>query len=131
MSLNGGVDTIRPIIFIVDSDETLLKKLTVLFSVLAVDVKCFTDAESFLKLPATEQRCCLLVEVSLPKISGIELVEKLSSQGRNIPTIIWATYSDIPMAVRAMKAHAVDFVEKPIVEPLLLKQVEKLITNQP
>jgi two-component system response regulator FixJ len=116
-------------IFIIDSDKELLVKLSLLFSHLPVKVCCYNDAESFLSLPSIPPNSCLLLEVELPGKNGLDLMEDLLSEGCMIPMIAWSASSDIPTAVRAMKANAIDFIEKPIIESLLLKQVEKAMKN--
>lgn len=118
-----------PHIYIIDSDKELLAKLSRLFSQLSVTVCCYSDAESFLSLLSIPNNSCLLLEVDLPGKNGLDLMEHLLSQGCMIPIIAWSARSDIPMAVRAMKANAIDFIEKPIIESMLLKQVENAMKS--
>jgi FixJ family two-component response regulator len=118
---------IRPLIYIIDHDEHALASLASLLAPLNASIKSFTSAESFLKEFINTNKACLLLEAHLPGLGGIELMEYLMSQGHNIPTIVMANVSDIPTAVRAMQAKAIDFVEKPYIEHLVLKQVKKIL----
>lgn len=118
---------IKPIIYLIDDDEGLLHGLSHLLSGLDAQIKCFTSAETFLEETIHTNAACLLLEAHLPDLCGVELMESLLRQGHNIPTIVMAKMSDIPTAVRAMQAKAVDFIEKPYDEHILLKQVEKIL----
>lgn len=90
-------------------------------------IQCFTSAESFLLHAFHDKASCLILEAHLPELSGVELMEQLTQMGHDIPTIVLSSMSDIPTAVRAMRAKAIDFIEKPYVEHRVLKQVEKIL----
>ena len=121
----------RAVVYVIDSDEEVCNALRSLFAGLNADVECFNSAESFLKLPLNRARAgCVLLEVNLPGMSGVELLERFQKTGFNLPTIVLATYSDVPTAVRAMQAKAVDFIEKPFVDGVLLRRVKEALESQ-
>jgi FixJ family two-component response regulator len=128
--LNSNNFPIRqPIIYLVDHDENSLASLATLFAPLDAKIKCFTSAESFLSHGHSKDKACLLIEAHLQEVSqsGIVLLESMVRQGQQIPTIVLANLSDIPTAVRAMQASAIDFIEKPYVEHILLMKVNTLL----
>jgi FixJ family two-component response regulator len=117
-------------ILVADSDKDVCDSLKNLLSGLQnVSVECFCDAKSLLACHFDNSVACLVAEVDLPDISGVEVLEQLNSRGLAIPTIILAACSDVPTAVRAMQAKAVDFIEKPFVESLLLKRIKQILQS--
>lgn len=115
-------------VLIADSDTEVCNSLEVLLSNIEdVSIQCFTDAKSLLEYDFNNDVACLVAEVDLPDINGVEVLEQLNSRGINIPTIILAACSDVPTAVRAMQAKAVDFIEKPFVEGLMLKRIKQIL----
>lgn len=121
----------RLFICVVDSDAEVCNALRLLLSGLHADVLCYNSAEKFLEALVDKNRIgCLVVEVNLPGMTGIELLEQLHKTGYDIPAIVLATYSDVPTAVRAMQARAVDFIEKPFVDSLLFRRVKRALQNR-
>ena len=121
----------RAAVYIIDNDSEVCNALLTLFAGLNADIHCCESAEAFLKMPIGQHRAgCLLIEVNLPGMSGIELLERLHKTGFNLPTIVLATFSDVPTAVRAMQAKAVDFIEKPFVDGVLLRRVKQALEAQ-
>jgi FixJ family two-component response regulator len=120
-------NTIKPMIYLIDNDDHALDSLSTLLGPLNATIKSFTSAESFLLHPFDSELSCLLLEAHLPGISGVELLEHLRQTGHDIPTIVLAKMSDIPTAVRAMQANAIDFIEKPYVDHVVFNQVQKII----
>ncbi|MFT5313208.1 MAG: FixJ family two-component response regulator [Paraglaciecola sp.] len=118
---------LKPTIYLIDADQVILHGLSNKLSALDAQIKCFTSAESFLKEKINTHSACLLLEAHLPGLCGIDLMKCLLQQGHNIPTIMLSRKSDIPTAVRAMQAKAIDFIEKPYNEDALLEQVEKIL----
>lgn len=119
----------QPVIYIVDHHKSALLALSALLAPLNVSIKCFTSAELFLSHEISSEAVCLILEAHLDekRESGIELLEGLVQQGLHIPTIVLASSSDIPTAVRAMRASAIDFIEKPYIEHLLVQKVAEIV----
>jgi FixJ family two-component response regulator len=113
----------NPIVYIIDVDQYLLDSLSKRLSVYDVNVAIFTSAEDFLKTKFRVRSACLIVEVNLPNMDGIELLQHINNLGIRLPTIVMSSDGDVSEAVRAMQAKAIDFYEKPFVENTLVARV--------
>ncbi len=118
-------------IYIVDDDENVLRALKWLFDSMHFEVKTYLDATSFLEQYNPKHVGCLITDVRMPDMDGLELLEKLKRQNSLLKVIIITAYGDIPMAVRAIKAGAIDFITKPINEKDLLKMIKKCLEHYP
>jgi FixJ family two-component response regulator len=112
---------------VIDPDPVTRKGLSTLLRRLGVDVSTFDSAESFLLAPGRREVACLVVDLLLPGMSGLELLRRLRSAGEDVPVILLADESDVPTAVAAMREGATDFIEKPYVDVAVLKHVQKLL----
>jgi two-component system, LuxR family, response regulator FixJ len=113
-------------IFIVDDDAAIRDSLRVLLeSVGFAAVTTFASARDFLERATPEPGDCVLVDVRMPEMGGLELQAELAQRGSGVSVIVMTGHGEVPMAVRAMKAGAVDFLEKPIAEDLLLDCVRR------
>ncbi|WP_254066569.1 chemotaxis protein CheB [Acidisoma sp. S159] len=117
----------RPVIFVVDDDEFVRGVLMETLEGDGRTVAGFPSGEAFLQAYRPGAAGCLLLDAALPGMSGIELLEKLRAAGQNLPVIVITGQSDVPMAIRAMKAGASDFIEKPIDRPGLLASVARAL----
>ncbi len=115
-------------IFIIDDDASVCDGLRWLFESIHLNVETFTSASSFLENMQKKQGC-LIVDVRLPGMSGLELLEHLKLEKSSLPVIVMTGYGDISMAVRAMKAGAVDFLLKPFNNQCLLETVQKYLNQ--
>ncbi|MCE0721650.1 MULTISPECIES: response regulator transcription factor [Legionella] len=118
-------------IYIVDDDENVLRALKWLFDSMSFEVKTYANATDFLEQYNPSHIGCLITDVRMPDIDGLELLEKLKGQNSLLKVIIITAYGDIPMAVRAIKAGAIDFITKPINEKDLLKLIKKCLEHYP
>jgi two-component system response regulator FixJ len=96
-----------------------------------VEVLEYDSAETYLLSGTGKHLSCLIVDLLLPGMSGLELLRRLRSVGNDVPVILLADESDVPTAVAAMREGATDFIEKPYVNVAVLKQVQKLLHNRP
>jgi len=119
----------KPIVYIVDSDHKLLCSLSKKLVQHEVTVEVFSSAEDFLNTRLRSRAACLIIEVNLPNMGGIELLEHINNLGVRLPTIILSSGSNISNAVRAMQAEAIDFIEKPFIENTLIEKVLGVIKN--
>jgi FixJ family two-component response regulator len=110
-------------VFVVDDDESLREALGSLFRSVGSQVKTFGSAAEFLRSKLPDVASCLVLDVRLPGLSGLDFQTELAKANINIPIIFITGYGDIPMTVRAMKAGAVEFLTKPIREQDLLDAV--------
>ena len=121
--------TQRPTVYLIDNDDKWSNAVSQSFRAIRIPVKCYPTAESFLSDTIDETAGCLVIELNLPDLNGIELLEKLNQRGLQIPTILTATCSDIRSAVKAMQANALDFMEKPLHEKSLVSHVSKVLES--
>ena len=116
-------------VYIVDDDIELLNALEWLFKSINFKAKTYSHAFDFLEQYNPNDRGCLITDVCMPDMNGLELLEKLKSQNSLLNVIIITGFGDIPMAIRAMKAGAFDFIEKPLNEQDLLELIQKCLIH--
>ena len=114
-------------VFLVDEDSDGLRWLDVLLQRWGVEVLRYRSAEQFLESLGPDSPGVLIVDVDLPGISGLELHRQLAQRGYRLPTIVVARSGDVPLAVRALKEGAADFLEKPVVPQMLLRRVRQAL----
>jgi FixJ family two-component response regulator len=121
------MNEIQPVIFVVDDDPSVRKSLQRLLSVSEFQVETFGSAREFLQSDHNVTPSCLILDVRLPGLDGLELQKVLAAQGAAPPIVFITGHGDIPMSVQAMKAGAIDFLSKPFSEEALLSAVEQAI----
>ncbi len=117
----------EPIVFVVDDDDSVCKSLAWLIESVGFEVETFTSADEFLERDTYDGPACLVLDVRMPGLSGLELQAELASVGRSMPIIFITGHGSVPMSVRAMKAGAVDFLEKPFDDQILLDAITQSI----
>lgn len=117
----------KPIVHIIDDDASVRKSLRWLVESIGLKVCCYDSAHSFEKDYQTSAPGCLVLDVRMPGISGLDLQEKISGGSLPLPIIIVTGHADVPMAIRAMKNGAFDFIEKPYNDQHLLDRVQEAI----
>jgi RNA polymerase sigma factor (sigma-70 family) len=118
-----------PVVRIVDDDPEIRKSLEWLFASMRQNVESYTSAQDFLDRYDPRIPGCLVLDVRMPGMSGLELQERLREMNVEIPVIIVTGHGDVPMAVRAVKNGAVDFLEKPVSEQALLDCINRAIAE--
>jgi FixJ family two-component response regulator len=113
----------QPVVFIIDDDESLRDGLTRLFRSVGLRAETFGSTREFTRSRLPDTASCLLLDVRLPGLSGLDFQAELARAGIRIPIIFMTGHGDIPMSVRAMKAGAVEFLTKPLREQDLLDAV--------
>ena len=116
------------VVFIVDDDEALRDSLRWLLESVRLKVETHDSANSFLQSYYPGQSGCLLLDVRMPGMSGLELQEQLESRDVRLPVVIMTGHGDVAMAVRALKAGAMDFIEKPFDDELLLASIQSALS---
>ena len=120
-------DVREPIVFIIDDDASMRRALTNLFQSVGLEVEAFGSAPEMLQSKVPDVASCLVLDIRLPGLSGLDLQTELASANIHIPIIFITGHGDIPMTVRAMKGGAVDFLTKPFRDQDLLDAVVKAI----
>lgn len=115
------------VIYIVDDDKALCKALCWLLESINLKVIAYHSALDFLSAYDVNWLGCLLIDIRMPDMSGLQLQEKLIELSNRMPIIMISGHGDISMAVRAMKAGAVDFITKPFNDQVLLEQIQKAL----
>jgi FixJ family two-component response regulator len=114
-------------VFVVDDDMSIRDALSTLIRSVGLEVRTFTSSAEFLDAALPDVPTCLVLDVRLPGLSGLDLQRELSRTGVQIPIIFISGHGDIPMTVRAMKAGAVEFLLKPVREQDLLDAITQAI----
>jgi FixJ family two-component response regulator len=115
----------EPTVFIVDDDPAVRQALTVLIRSMRLRAEAYESAQQFLDSDGAARAGCLLLDVRMPGISGLELLEQLNQSEVHMPAIVMSAYGDVPMVVRAMKAGAVNFLEKPCRDQQLWEAIQE------
>jgi two-component system response regulator FixJ len=116
-------------VFVVDDDRAVRESLALLVQSVGLEVETFAGAGEFLDAYRPDRRGCLITDIRMPGMSGLELQERLTADGYHIPVIVLTGFGDVPAAVRALKGGAVDFVEKPFNPQGLLDLVQQAIVR--
>src|SRR5581483_8771436 len=116
-----------PIVFIVDDDEAVRSSLRLLLKSVGLVPNALASAREFLEKYDPAQPGCLVLDVRMPEMSGLELQEQLNRQGAVIPVIFITGHGDVPMAVEAMQAGAFDFLQKPFRDQDLIDRIQKAL----
>lgn len=116
-----------PIVYVVDDDQAMVESLTWVIESVGLKAKAYTRAQEFLDTYDPLQHGCILLDVRMPGMSGPELQARLNNIGATIPIIFISGHGDVPLAVRVMKAGAVDFLTKPFNDQILLESINKAL----
>lgn len=104
---------LKPIVYVIDGDAPFLESLRLLLESVELEVETHTSTDTFLNTYNPDRPGCLLLDIRLPGMSGLDLQDYLKSNGMTLPIIMITAYGDVSVAVRALKAGAFDFIEKP------------------
>ena len=122
------------VVHVVDDEEPVRKSLAFLLTMSGFTVRTHKSATSFLNAAPSLGRACLVTDLRMPDMSGVELLTRVNDAGAMVPAIVITGHGDVPMAVAAMKAGAVDFIEKPFEDSVLIdaiKRAAKLLDRAP
>src|ERR1700730_17458658 len=117
-----------PTVFVIDDDGGMRQAIQDLVESVGLRAEAFTTGEEFLKKPPTADPSCLVLDVRLPQMSGLEFQGKLAERGLRIPIIFVTAHGDIPMSVRALKSGAVEFLTNPFRDQDLLDAIQQALT---
>ncbi len=114
-------------VFVVDDDVSVRKSVARLIESMGLKVETFASAREYLKQDPCEGPACLVLDVRMPEMSGLDLQDELTSAGLSMPIIFITGHGNVPMSVKAVKAGAVDFIEKPFDDQTLLNAINEAI----
>ncbi len=117
------------IVFVVDDDISVRESLELLLRHEGLDVETFVSAQEFLDRPPATVPSCLILDISLPGLNGLELQKRLAVERREMPIIFITGHGDIPQSVQAMKAGAVEFLTKPFSDEVLLNAIRNALVR--
>jgi len=117
------------LVYVVDDDDAVRESLAALLEAKSYTVRTFALARDFLGAAPTLRPGCLVTDVRMPEMDGFELQRRLSERAFNFPLIVITGHGDVPLAVRAMKVGAVDFIEKPFAAEAILASVEAALAR--
>jgi two-component system response regulator FixJ len=115
-------------VHVIDDDEAVRHSLSFLLESAGLGVRCYTSAAEFLGALPLAHGDCIVTDVRMPDIDGLELLSRLKAQGLGLPVIVMTGHGDVPLAVEAMKRGAIDFLEKPFDDEALLGAVRTAFT---
>jgi FixJ family two-component response regulator len=118
---------LNPTVFVVDDDQEMRDSLCALLDVLGFQVTAFATPGSFHRFYRSEMPGCLLLDIRMPRQTGLELYERLLKEGKKLPVIFITAHADVSTAVAAMKSGAIEFLEKPFERETLLDRVRKAL----
>jgi two-component system response regulator FixJ len=121
------MNAISPIVYVVDDDRIVRESIAFLLGIIDVDVRLFNNARDFIDNYQPGIPGCLLLDVRMPGMSGLELQDRLLDQRIDLPVIFISGHGEIPMVVRTIQKGAVDFLQKPFNDQLLLDRVQQSI----
>jgi two-component system, LuxR family, response regulator FixJ len=116
-----------PLVHVVDDDASVRDSLSLLLEAAGFAVRTYDSAQAFLRAASDRTAGCVLTDVQMPELNGLELQRRMSDLGIRLPVIVMTGHGDVPIAVEALKAGAVDFLEKPFEEQHLLDAVSEAI----
>jgi two-component system, LuxR family, response regulator FixJ len=114
-------------VFIVDDDAGVLDSVTFLLGTVGIRAEAYASARDFLAACDPRTPGCVVLDVRMPGMSGLELQEKLHAMGSSLPVIFLTAHGDVPMAVKAVKAGAVDFIQKPFRDQDLIEKIQRAL----
>lgn len=117
------------IVYVIDDDESARHSLEFLLDVAGIRVRSFASADAFLQAAPPLAGACVVTDVRMPGMSGIELAEELKRRGAVAPVIVITGHADVPLAIQAMKADVADFIEKPFDDAVMLGAIDKALAQ--
>ena len=124
---NPSAPESKPIVFVVDDDDSVREALESLVRSAGFKVETFATAQDFLDCRSADVPSCLVLDVRLPGLSGLDLQKRMAEGNRDIPIVFITGHGDVPTSVRAMKAGAVEFLMKPFLDEDLLDAIQQAI----
>jgi len=113
----------EPIVHLIDDDEAIRASLSFVLEMHDLPARTYASAVEFLEVAETLTGGCIVTDVRMPEMSGLDLVRKLKERGVTLPVVVITGHGDVPLAVEAMRAGVIDFIEKPFDDEVLLRSI--------
>ena len=127
MAMASEIDT--DTVLVVDDDADARQSLEFLIRSVGLNIRSYASAADFLASPDVESAGCLVLDLRMPGMSGLELQERLNEMNIGIPIILLTAYAEVPIAVKAMKAGAIDVIQKPYSQQVLLDRIQQALAK--
>ncbi|MDX1754589.1 MAG: response regulator [Marinobacter sp.] len=124
-------DAPTPMVYVVDDDSGMLESTQWLLESVGMTVRGYADGRQFLDAVGPDATGCVVLDVRMPGLGGLNVQEEMQRRGLNLPIIFVSGHADVPIVVRAFKSGAFDFIEKPFNEQLLLDSVQQALQKRP
>lgn len=123
------MSTVDQVVYVVDDDQGMLDSTLWLLESIGLEAIAFTSGQAFLEAELQSSHACVVLDVRMPGMGGLTVQEALRDKGLELPIIFVSGHADVPIVVRAFRAGAVDFIEKPYNEQLLLDSVQQALSS--
>lgn len=120
----------QPVVFLVDDDEAVRKSVSRLIRSVGLEVEAFADAREFFERDPVDRPGCIVLDIRMPGLSGLDLQEELAAAGHTAPIIFITGHGTVPLSARAFKAGAADFLEKPFEDQTLLDAIHGALERE-
>lgn len=118
------------IVYVIDDDESARGSLEFLLDVAGIRVRSFTSGDEFLNASPSLRNACIITDVRMPGIGGVELTWRVKQADPSVPVIVITGHADVPLAIQAMKAGAADFIEKPFGDDAILGAIRRALSEK-
>lgn len=119
----------EPVIYVIDDDEAVRQSIEFLLQTVGITVRSFDSAKAFFEVLPGIEHGCVVTDVRMPEVTGIDLLREVSAKKPALPVIVITGHGDVPLAVEAMKLGAIDFLEKPFDDDLLIGSVRAALSR--
>ena len=119
-----------PIVHLIDDDEAIRTALGFLLEMNDLPARTYASALDFLKVAETLKGGCIVTDVRMPEMSGLDLIRRLKERGVTLPVVVITGHGDVPLAVEAMRAGVIDFIEKPFDDEVLLRSIRMALDSK-
>ncbi|WP_293677220.1 response regulator FixJ [uncultured Phenylobacterium sp.] len=120
----------EPIVHLIDDDEAIRTALGFLLDMHDLPARTYGSALEFLEIADTLKGGCIVTDVRMPEMSGLELIRRLKERGVRLPVVVITGHGDVPLAVEAMRAGVIDFIEKPFDDEVLLRSIRMALDTK-
>jgi two-component system response regulator FixJ len=117
-------------VHVIDDDDAARDSLAFLLDCAGLKARSYSSADTFLKAKPPLDQACIVTDVRMPGLSGIELMHALKAQGSDVPVIVITGHADVPLAIQAMKAGAAEFIEKPFSDETILGAIKSVVDRR-